>query len=187
MSTRSISTRSISTYVPRAAFLAVLGLALLAGPAVAQGYGDDEQPDIVDTAVEADDFNTLAQALEAAGLVEALKGEGPFTVFAPTDAAFDALPDGQLESLLQPENREQLQAILQYHVVEGKAMASDVTSMSAAPTLEGRSVQIQVDDGTVRLMGQNSASVVQTDIEASNGVIHVIDSVLLPPEAGEGM
>nr|WP_279310896.1 fasciclin domain-containing protein [Salinibacter ruber] len=180
-------TRSISAYVPRAAFLAVLGLALLAGPAVAQGYGDGEQPDIVDTAVEADDFNTLAQALEAAGLVEALKGEGPFTVFAPTDAAFDALPDGQLESLLQPENREQLQAILQYHVVGGKATASDVTSMSAAPTLEGRSVQIQVDDGTVRLMGQNSASVVQTDIEASNGVIHVIDSVLLPPEAGEGM
>ncbi len=176
----------MTTYLPRASFLAVLGLALLAGPAVAQEYGEAEQPDIVDTAVEADNFNTLAQALEAADLVGALKGDGPFTVFAPTDAAFDALPDGQLESLLQPENKEQLQAILQYHVAEGKAMASDVTGMDAAPTLEGRSVQIQVDDGTVRLMGQNAATVVQTDIEASNGVIHVIDSVLLPPENSDG-
>jgi uncharacterized surface protein with fasciclin (FAS1) repeats len=153
---------------------------------MAQQYGEDEQLDIVDTAVEADDFNTLAQALEAAGLVDALKGEGPFTVFAPTDAAFEALPDGRLESLLQPENREQLRALLQYHVVEGTAMASDVTGMDAAPTLEGRSVQIQVDDGTVRLMGQNTATVVQTDLEASNGVIHVIDSVLLPPEESDG-
>ncbi|WP_272507383.1 fasciclin domain-containing protein [Salinibacter grassmerensis] len=188
MSTRSISTHPMLAFLPRTTFLAILGLALLVGPAMAQGYGNDEQPDIVDTAVEADNFNTLAQALEAADLVGALKGDGPFTVFAPTDAAFDALPDGQLESLLQPENREQLQAILQYHVAEGKAMASDVTGMDAAPTLEGRSVQIQVEDGTVRLMGQNTATVVQTDIEASNGVIHVIDSVLLPPEAeGEGM
>ena len=177
----------MTTYASRFVFLLGLGLALLAGPAVAQQ--DDtgaDQPDIVDTAVQADDFNTLAQALEAADLVGALKGEGPFTVFAPTDAAFDALPDGQLESLLQPENKEQLQAILQYHVVSGAAMASDVTGMDSAPTLEGRSVQIQVEDGTVRLMGQNTATVVQTDIEASNGVIHVIDSVLLPPEANDG-
>ncbi len=104
----------MSTYVPRFTFLLGLGLALLAGPAVAQQNDTDaDQPDIVDTAVQADDFNTLAQALEAADLVGALKGDGPFTVFAPTDAAFDALPDGQLESLLQPENKEQLQAILQ--------------------------------------------------------------------------
>ena len=180
---------SRTSVLSRAFSLAVLGLALLAGPAVAQQ--DDmagEQPDIVDTALQADDFNTLAQALEAAGLVDALKGEGPFTVFAPTDAAFEALPDGRLESLLQPENREQLRALLQYHVVEDAAMASDVTGMDAAPTLEGRSVQIQVEDGTVRLMGQNTATVVQTDLEASNGVIHVIDSVLLPPEeSGGGM
>jgi len=181
--------RPMSTYLPRASFLVVLGLALLAGPAVAQQDDTNaEQLDIVDTAVQADDFNTLAQALEAADLVGALKGDGPFTVFAPTDAAFDALPDGQLESLLQPENKEQLQAILRYHVVSGTAMASDVTGMDSVPTLEGRSVQIQVNDGTVRLMGQNTATVVQTDIEASNGVIHVIDTVLLPPEANdEGM
>ncbi|MEF8817014.1 MAG: fasciclin domain-containing protein [Salinibacter sp.] len=176
----------MSTYLSRISFLAVLGVALLAGPAVAQqDDANTEQPDIVDTAVQADDFNTLAQALEAADLVGALKGDGPFTVFAPTDAAFDALPDGQLEALLQPENKGQLQAILQYHVVSGKAMASDVTGMDAAPTLEGRSVQFQVTDGTVTLMGQNTATVVQADIEASNGVIHVIDSVLLPPEAEE--
>jgi len=177
----------MSTYAPRFTFLLGLGLALLAGPAVAQQDDTDaDQPDVVDTAVQADDFNTLAQALEAADLVGALKGDGPFTVFAPTDAAFEALPDGQLESLLQPENKEQLQAILQYHVVSGAAMASDVTGMDSVPTLEGRSVQIQVNDGTVRLMGQNTATVVQTDIEASNGVIHVIDSVLLPPEANDG-
>jgi uncharacterized surface protein with fasciclin (FAS1) repeats len=144
-----------------------------------------DQPDIVDTAVQADDFNTLVQALKAADLVEALKGDGPFTVFAPTDDAFAALPDGQLESLLQPENKGQLQAILKYHVVSGKAMASDVTGMDAAETLEGRSVQFQVDNGTVSLMGQNTATVVQADIEAANGVIHVIDTVLLPPEAEE--
>ena len=175
----------MSTYLSRMSFLLLLGVALLAGPAVAQ-QNDAEQLDIVDTAVQADDFNTLAQALEAADLVDALKGDGPFTVFAPTDAAFDALPDGQLESLLQPENKEQLQAILRYHVVSGAAMASDVTGMDSVPTLEGRSVRIQVNDGTVRLMGQNTATVVQTDIEASNGVIHVIDTVLLPPEADNG-
>jgi uncharacterized surface protein with fasciclin (FAS1) repeats len=158
-------------------------LLLAAGPVVAQE--DDmgaDQPDIVDTAVEAEDFSTLVQALKAADLVGALKGDGPFTVFAPTDEAFAALPDGQLESLLKEENKAQLQAILQYHVVSGKAMASDVTGMDAAPTLEGRSVQFQVDDGTVKVMGQNVATVAQADIEASNGVIHVIDTVLLPPE-----
>ncbi len=177
----------MTTYASRFVFLLGLGLALLTGPAVAQQ--DDtgaDQPDVVDTAVQADGFNTLAQALKAADLVEDLKGEGPFTVFAPTDAAFEALPDGQLESLLQPENKEQLQAILRYHVVSGAVMASDVTGADAVPTFEGRSIQVQVDDGTVRLMGQNTATVVQTDLEASNGVIHVIDSVLLPPEANDG-
>jgi len=154
----------------------VLGLAV---PAQAQ------DADIVDTAVQADGFETLAAALEAADLVEALKGDGPFTVFAPTDEAFAALPEGTLESLLQPENKAQLQAILQYHVVAAKAMAGDVVGMESAETLQGQSVQIQVEDGTVTLMGQNSATVTQTDIEASNGVIHVIDTVLLPPEADD--
>ncbi|MFB6097558.1 MAG: fasciclin domain-containing protein [Salinibacter sp.] len=164
------------TILSRSATLLVLGLALMAAPASAQ------QDDIVDTAVQADGFNTLVQALKAADLAGALKGDGPFTVFAPTDAAFEALPDGQLQSLLKPENKSQLQAILKYHVVSGKAMASDVTGMTAAETLEGRSIQFQVNDGTVKLMGQNTATVVKADIEASNGVIHVIDTVLLPPK-----
>jgi uncharacterized surface protein with fasciclin (FAS1) repeats len=151
-------------------------LALGAVPVQAQ------DADLVETAQQADDFNTLVQALQAADLVEALKGEGPFTVFAPTDDAFGALPDGQLESLLQPENKEQLQSILQYHVVSGAVPASKVTGMSSAETLDGRSLKIQVQDGTVMLMGQNQATVVSTDVQASNGVIHVIDSVLLPPE-----
>ena len=171
--------------------LAVTALFLLTvSPVIAQNDEmADEQPDIVDTAVQADNFETLVQALQAADLVEALRGDGPFTVFAPTDDAFAALPDGTLESLLQPENKSQLQAILKYHVVSGKAMASDVTGLDAAPTLEGRSIQFQVNDGTVKLMGKNAATVVQADIEASNGVIHVIDSVLLPPkkESTSGM
>ncbi|PSQ83253.1 MAG: Nex18 symbiotically induced protein [Bacteroidetes bacterium QH_2_63_10] len=146
----------------RTAFVVAALFLLTVGPVAAQdGEMADEQPDIVDTAVQADGFNTLVQALKAADLVEALRGDGPFTVFAPTDDAFAALPD---------------------HVVSGKAMASDVTGMDAAPTLEGRSVQFQVNDGPVTLMGQNTATVVQADIEASNGVIHVIDSVLLPPK-----
>jgi uncharacterized surface protein with fasciclin (FAS1) repeats len=173
------------TFFRRLSFLAVAGLLLMAGPVAAQDTGDT--PDIVDTAVQADGFNTLVQALKTAELVGALKGEGPFTVFAPTDEAFEALPEGRLEALLQPENREQLQSILQYHVVSGKAMASDVTGMDAAETLQGQSLQFQVQDGTVTVMGQNSATVVQTDIEAANGVIHVVDSVLLPPEDGGGM
>ena len=171
------------TLFRRLSVLAVAGLLLMAGPVAAQDTGD--APDIVDTAVQADGFNTLVQALKTAELVGALKGEGPFTVFAPTDAAFEALPDGELESLLQPENREQLQSILQYHVVSGKAMASDVTGMDGAETLQGQSLRFQVQDGTVTIMGQNSATVVKPDIEASNGVIHVVDSVLLPPEADE--
>lgn len=169
-------------FLRRASGLALIALLLMAGPAAAQ----DEAPDLVDTAVQADGFNTLVQALKTADLVGALKGEGPFTVFAPTDEAFEALPEGRLESLLQPENREQLQAVLQYHVVSGKAMASDVTGMDAAETLQGQSLRFQVQDGTVRVMGRNSATVVQTDIEASNGVIHVVDSVLLPPENDGG-
>ncbi|MFB6247668.1 MAG: fasciclin domain-containing protein [Salinibacter sp.] len=174
------------TLLRRLSLLAVAGLLLMAGPVAAQDMGDT--PDIVDTAVQADGFDTLVKALKAAELVGALKGEGPFTVFAPTDEAFEALPDERLKSLLQPENREQLRSILRYHVVSGKAMASDVTGMSGAETLQGQSVQFQVKNGTVTIMGRNSATVVKPDIEASNGVIHVVDSVLLPPmEDGGGM
>ncbi|TVQ32378.1 MAG: fasciclin domain-containing protein [Phycisphaeraceae bacterium] len=132
--------------------------------------------DIVDTAVNAGSFNTLAAALTAAGLVDALKGDGPFTVFAPTDAAFAKLPAGTVENLLKPENRSALQAILTYHVVSGKVMASDVTGLDYAETLNGQRVNIN-SSGGVRI---NDARVTSTDIEASNGVIHVIDSVILP-------
>ena len=133
--------------------------------------------DIVDTAVSAGQFNTLAAALDAAGLVETLKGEGPFTVFAPTDAAFAKLPAGTVESLLKPENRDQLIAILTYHVVPGKVEASDVVKLDTATTVNGATVAITVADNGVRV---DNANVIKTDIAASNGVIHVIDSVILP-------
>jgi uncharacterized surface protein with fasciclin (FAS1) repeats len=159
-------------------------LMLTAGTALAQDMND--QPDIVETAINADGFNTLATALQEAELVSTLQGEGPFTVFAPTDEAFAALPEGTLESLLQPENRDQLVNILTYHVVPGKVMASDVTQLEEANTVAGPAISIQISDGNVMLMGDNTAQVVQTDIEASNGVIHVIDTVLMPP-SDEGM
>ena len=133
--------------------------------------------DIVDTAVSAGQFNTLAAALEAAGLVGTLKGDGPFTVFAPTDAAFAKLPEGTVESLLEPENRDQLVAILTYHVVPGKVEAADVVNLDEATTVNGQDVQITVADSGVQI---NDARVIETDIEASNGVIHVIDTVILP-------
>jgi len=137
---------------------------------------------IVDIAVEDGRFTTLVAAVQAAGLAETLSGEGPFTVFAPTDEAFAALPDGTLDSLLQPENEQQLTDILLYHVVPGKVMAADVTGLdgqSAGTALEGKSIAVKVDMGNVYL--NENTQVIITDIEASNGVIHVIDSVLLPP------
>ena len=133
--------------------------------------------DIVDTAVGAGQFNTLAAALEAADLVSTLKGDGPFTVFAPTDAAFAKLPEGTVETLLKPENRDQLTAILTYHVVAGKVMAEDVVGLTAATTVNGSDVAIAVKNGGVRI---DNANVIKTDIGASNGVIHVIDTVILP-------
>lgn len=163
----------------------VMLLVLTAGTAFAQ-EAESDQPDIVETAINAGGFDTLVTALQEAELVSTLKGEGPFTVFAPTDEAFAALPDGTLESLLQPENRDQLVSILTYHVVPNRVMASDVTQLEQANTVAGPPINIQVNGGTVTLMGENSAQVVQTDIEASNGVIHVIDTVLMPP-AEEGM
>ncbi len=134
--------------------------------------------DIVDTAVAAGSFTTLAKALEAAGLIDALKGDGPFTVFAPTDAAFAKLPAGTIASLLKPENKEKLKAILLYHVVSGKVTAADVMKLNgqSVKTLQGGMFKVSTKHG-VRV---DKAKVTQTDIDASNGVIHVIDTVLMP-------
>jgi uncharacterized surface protein with fasciclin (FAS1) repeats len=134
--------------------------------------------DIVDTAMSAGQFQTLAAALDAAGLVETLKGPGPFTVFAPTDEAFAKLSEGTLESLLKPENKDQLVAILTYHVVPGEVMAADVVKLDEAKTVNGQMLMVKSDGGGVMI---NNAKVTATDIDASNGVIHVIDSVVLPP------
>jgi uncharacterized surface protein with fasciclin (FAS1) repeats len=132
--------------------------------------------DIVDTAV-AGKFKTLVAALKAAGLVDTLKGPGPFTVFAPTDEAFAKLPAGTLETLLKPENKAKLQSILTYHVVPGKVMSQDVVQLDSAKTVEGHSIAIKSVNGSVMV---NNARVIRADIEASNGVIHVIDAVILP-------
>ena len=132
---------------------------------------------IVETAVAAGDFKTLVTALKAAGLVDTLSGPGPFTVFAPTDAAFAKLPAGTVQDLLKPENKEKLVAILTYHVVAGDVMAKDVVKMSEAKTLNGKDVKIMVQGGKVMI---NDATVIKADIACSNGVIHVIDSVLIP-------
>jgi uncharacterized surface protein with fasciclin (FAS1) repeats len=137
------------------------------------------EKNIVDTAVEAGKFKTLAAALGAAGLVDAVKGPGPFTVFAPTDEAFAKLPKGTVETLLKPENKEKLKAILTYHVVPGKVMAKDVVGIKGAKSLNGQRIDVKVDGGKVMVDG---AQVVTTDIACTNGVIHVIDSVILPSE-----
>jgi uncharacterized surface protein with fasciclin (FAS1) repeats len=136
-----------------------------------------KKQDIVDTAIAAGSFNTLAAALQAAGLVDTLRGDGPFTVFAPTDEAFAKLPEGTVESLLKPENRDQLVAVLTYHVVPGKVKAAQVVELDSAGTVQGSTVDIRVEDGSVYV---DNAKVVKTDIMTSNGVIHVIDSVILP-------
>ncbi|MCE2784996.1 MAG: fasciclin domain-containing protein [Pirellula sp.] len=137
------------------------------------------EKNIVDTAVEAGKFKTLAAALGAAGLVDAVKGPGPFTVFAPSDEAFAKLPKGTVETLLKPENKDKLKAILTYHVVPGKVMAKDVLGVKGAKSLNGQRIDVKVDGGKVMVDG---AQVVATDIACTNGVIHVIDSVILPSE-----
>jgi uncharacterized surface protein with fasciclin (FAS1) repeats len=154
---------------------AAVTLAGVSSPALAA----DVTMDIVDTAVAAGTFKTLVAAVQAAGLVETLKGDGPFTVFAPTDDAFAKLPEGTLESLVEPGNRDQLVAILTYHVVPGAVPASEVVELSEAPTANGAMVSISVDGNSVMV---NDAKVVATDIITSNGIIHVIDTVLLPPK-----
>jgi uncharacterized surface protein with fasciclin (FAS1) repeats len=157
------------------ATLGLLGSLALAATLARAGTNSATSKDIVDTAVAAGDFTTLATALKAAGLVDTLKGEGPFTVFAPTDAAFKKLPGGTLEGLLA--DKERLKAVLTYHVVPGKVLAADVVKLSDAKTVEGQNVKIRVVDGKVKV---DDATVTKTDIMASNGVIHVIDTVILP-------
>lgn len=139
--------------------------------------GDHHAKDIVDTAAGAGSFNTLVAAVQAAGLVETLKGPGPFTVFAPTDEAFAKLPAGTLDDLLKPENKQKLVAILTYHVVPGKVMAADVTRLKKAKTVQGQEIRIRANSDGVMV---DNAKVIKTDIETSNGVIHVIDTVILP-------
>ena len=157
--------------------LALAGLA--ATPALAHNHkgGDKPAGTIVDVAASNADFETLVAAVKAAGLVETLSGEGPFTVFAPTDDAFAKLPAGTLESLLLPENKDKLVAILTYHVVAGKVKAADVVGLDTATTVNGQAADITVEGTTVKI---DNATVTATDIYASNGVIHVIDTVIIP-------
>jgi uncharacterized surface protein with fasciclin (FAS1) repeats len=153
---------------------ALVAVLLVALPATAGHHGEK---DIVETAVSAGSFTTLAAALEAADLIETLKGDGPFTVFAPTDAAFAKLPAGTVESLLEPENKQKLIAVLTYHVVSGKVKSGEVAKLDSATTVQGSDVKIAVTDGVVTI---NDAKVVKADVGAKNGVIHVIDTVILP-------
>ena len=162
----------------------LLSIALMTGLIAGDKYGSKKMEDyhkgkmdIIHTASSAGSFSTLIAAVDAAGLTKTLMGEGPFTVFAPTDEAFSKLPDGTVEDLLKPENRDKLTTILTYHVVPGKVMAADVVKLKSATTVQGQDIKIDVDMGTVMI---DNARVVKTDIAASNGVIHVIDSVILP-------
>jgi uncharacterized surface protein with fasciclin (FAS1) repeats len=156
----------------RRTLLALVASTALAAPA----FADSHSMDIVDTAVGAGSFTTLVAAVEAAGLVDTLKGEGPFTVFAPTDDAFAALPEGTVDTLLLEENRDQLVAILTYHVVPGAVMSTDLSDGMTATTVQGGDLTIGTEGGVT----VNGANVVTADIEASNGVIHVIDTVIIP-------
>lgn len=158
----------------RRTFIALSSAAVLSTASMAFAAGHSK--DIVDTAVDAGSFTTLVAAVQAAGLVDTLKGDGPFTVFAPTDEAFAALPEGTVESLLLPENKDKLVAILTYHVAAGKVMSTDLSNEMMAKTVQGGDVTIMTEDGVT----VNGANVVSADIEASNGVIHVIDAVILP-------
>ncbi|OWY04335.1 fasciclin domain-containing protein [Thioclava sp. IC9] len=159
----------------RRTFMAAVlaGTALVSAPAHADNH---DGMDIVDTAVNAGSFETLVAAVQAAGLVDTLKGEGPFTVFAPTDEAFAALPEGTVDDLLKPENKDKLTSILTYHVVPGKVMSGDLSDGMMAATVQGSEVTIKTDPAVM----VDDANVTQADVEASNGVIHVIDKVIMP-------
>jgi len=158
--------------------LATLAVAAAAAAGIAGASARAAETDIVDTAIAAGQFKTLAAALDGAGLVATLKGQGPFTVFAPTDAAFAKLPAGTVDDLLRPENKAKLAAILTYHVVPGRVTAADVARLKEAKTVNGETVDVRADGGSVMI---NDAKVTAADVAASNGVIHVIDTVILPP------
>ena len=168
-----ISVRKLHILATNAAAIAVLSLATTA---FAGSYGK-QQVDIVDTAVGDGNFTTLAAALEAGGLIATLKSDGPFTVFAPTDEAFAKLPEGTIEMLLRPENKDKLVAILTYHVIPGKVSAADVVKLNSAATASGEDVKVSIREQSVFI---NDSRVVAIDIDASNGVIHAVDSVILP-------
>ncbi len=157
--------------------LMLVAVAVLVLGSVQAFSGSQDKKDIVDTAVGAGSFTTLVAAVQAAGLEETLRGEGPYTVFAPTDEAFAALPEGTVENLLKPENKEQLVAILTYHVVPGKVTSADVVKVKEAKSVNGKGIPIAVNDGKVKV---DNATVVTPDVMASNGVIHVIDAVIIP-------
>jgi uncharacterized surface protein with fasciclin (FAS1) repeats len=159
--------------------LSLSTLFLVPAVVMAEAPAATAQKTIVETAVGAGKFNTLVAAVKAAGLAEVLSGEGPFTVLAPTDEAFEKLPKGTVESLLEPANKDKLVAILKYHVVSGKVPASKVLQLDSAKTLQGTDVTITQKDGAVMI---NTAKVVKTDVMCSNGIIHIIDAVLLPKE-----
>ena len=158
----------------------MLGIAAATLTVAAGAAQGPKNQDIVDTAVAAGSFQTLATALQAADLVETLKGKGPYTVFAPTDEAFGKLPAETLKDLLKPENKQKLQRILTYHVVPGRVSSADVVKLRTAETVSGDSIEIKANGGTVMVDG---ARVVKTDVQASNGIIHVIDSVILPDDS----
>jgi uncharacterized surface protein with fasciclin (FAS1) repeats len=170
-----------STRIKEWTMLKILAIGTMAAVAVTLGASQRSAAtgtkDVVDTTVAAGSFKTLAKALEAAGLVQTLKGSGPFTVFAPTDEAFAKLPAGTLETLLKPENKAQLQRILSCHVVAGRVLAADVVKLHAAKAISGDTISIVVNNGGVMV---GDAHVVKTDIAATNGVIHVIDAVMIP-------
>lgn len=181
--------KQVLVWTGMAAVLAVGGSAIGGGScgggvaATPVSYGGEKAAasgDIVDVAVGAGSFKTLAMLLEKAELVSTLKGDGPFTVFAPTDEAFAKLPKETVDSLLKPENRATLAGILTYHVVSGKVTSGEVVKMTRATTVQGAPIQIRVNDGKVMI---NDATVVKADVGASNGVIHVIDTVIMPPAA----
>lgn len=161
----------------RQAAVALLLVILGSYTAYADNHAEMASKDIVDTAIDAGQFTTLVAAVDAAGLVDTLKGDGPFTVFAPTDEAFAALPAGTVENLLLPENRDQLVAVLTYHVVPGKVMSADIAGQSLqVASVEGSELSVDATDG----VSVDAATIITADIEASNGVIHVIDQVVLP-------
>ena len=167
----------MTSFISRLTAFALAIPLLLGAAAVSAGSHSMQKKDIIDTAVSAGSFNTLVTAIKAAGLVDTLKGKGPFTVFAPTDAAFAKLPEGTVESLLKPENKGKLTAILTYHVVPGKVMSTDIAGKQLeVATVEGSKVNVNAMNGVM----VDGATVTKADIVASNGVIHVIDTVLMP-------